>query len=166
VDHLSTSTWLVKYANLGASSNSNLLIMVYGAFLISCQTIGLLWCVSVKEWVGLYRNQEDKLMEWVVSASYFKEFSFSLVQFSIVCIWAFSINPISGRNILPLVKLNHMLRLWNLPHHSHGGYHKLGWTFSLGSVKPNSTYSLKSWINFSLTRRGGGGLRLLPSWHI
>jgi hypothetical protein len=119
-----------------------------------------------KEWVGLYRNQEDKLMEWVVSASYFKEFSFSLVQFSIVCIWAFSINPISGRNILPLVKLNHMLRLWNLPHHSHGGYHKLGWTFSLGSVKPNSTYSLKSWINFSLTRRGGGGLRLLPSWHI
>ena len=26
-----------------------------------------------QEWIGLYRNQEDELLEWVVSASYFRK---------------------------------------------------------------------------------------------
>ena len=41
------------------------------------------------EWVNLYRIQEDKLLEWVVSASYFKEFSFKPVQFSVVIMGTF-----------------------------------------------------------------------------
>lgn len=33
-----------------------------------------------QKWVGLHRNQEAEFPEWVVSASYFKEFIFGLVQ--------------------------------------------------------------------------------------
>ena len=69
-----------------------------------------------KEWIGLYKNQEDKLLEWVVSASYLR--NLVSVQSNLVLrLWALSVNPLLGRNILPLVKLNHMLRMWNLPHH-------------------------------------------------
>lgn len=35
-----------------------------------------------QEWVGLYRNMEDILSEWVVSADYLKEFSSGHVQFN------------------------------------------------------------------------------------
>lgn len=34
------------------------------------------------EWVGLYRNTDDTLHEWVVNAAYLKEISSDLVQFS------------------------------------------------------------------------------------
>lgn len=35
------------------------------------------------EWVGMYRNTEDILPEWVVCASYLKEFSLGPVQFNV-----------------------------------------------------------------------------------
>ena len=38
--------------------------------------------LTSQEWVGLYRNTEDALPEWVVCAGYLKEFSPGPVQFS------------------------------------------------------------------------------------
>ena len=38
--------------------------------------------LTSQEWVGLYRNTEDALPEWVICAGYLKEFSPGLVQFS------------------------------------------------------------------------------------
>jgi hypothetical protein len=35
--------------------------------------------LTLKEWVGLYRNPKDTLHEWVASVSYFKEFSLGYV---------------------------------------------------------------------------------------
>lgn len=36
-----------------------------------------------QEWVGLYKNVEDTMHEWVVCAGYLKDFSFGLVEFSV-----------------------------------------------------------------------------------
>lgn len=35
-----------------------------------------------QQWVGLYRNQEGELLEWVVTACYCKEFGFGPIHFS------------------------------------------------------------------------------------
>jgi len=35
-----------------------------------------------QKWVGLYKNVEDTMHEWVVCVGYLKNFSFSLVKFS------------------------------------------------------------------------------------
>ena len=81
--------------------------------------------------------------------------------------WVFPLNPLSGHNTLPLVKLKRMQGMQKPPQLSRVGWHLLGWThFHMAVVKPKSIYSLENWINFSLTSQGGGGLRLLPSWHM
>ena len=118
------------------------------------------------ECVGLTKNQEDELQEWVVSACYFKERSFGPVNL-VLQLWVFSLSPSLGHNTLPIVKFNCMLGMWSPPRHSRVGCHESGWTnFQVASLIPNSIYSLENWVIFSLTQRGSGGLRLLPSWHI
>ena len=65
-----------------------------------------------KEWIALYKIQEDKL--WVVSASYFKEFSFRPVQFSVVFMGTFP-NSIVGLQYLTLSEVKSYARDVELP---------------------------------------------------
>ena len=67
-----------------------------------------------QEWIGLYRNQEDELLEWVVSASYFRKLVSGQSNL-VLRLWVLSLNPLLGRNTLPLVKLKRMLGMRN-PH--------------------------------------------------
>ena len=49
---------------------------------------------------------------------------------------------------LPQVKLNHVLGMWNPPHHSRVGCHELGWAyFHVATVISYLTHSLKNWIS-------------------
>lgn len=120
-------------------------------------------CTGKGCFVQTSRGQD---VEWVVIAGYFKEFGFRLVHF-IVKLMDISLNSLLSCNILPLMKLNRTLSMRIPPQLSQVGWHKLRWTnFHAAMLKPNSIYSLVNWINYSLTRQGGGGLRILLSWNI
>lgn len=86
----------------------------------------------------------------------------------VLCLWVLYVNPLPGRNTLPLVILNCMQGLRNPPRHFRIICHELGWRdFHVAMLIPILVYSLEDWISFSSTLRGGGGgLRLLPSLHI
>lgn len=98
-----------------------------------------------------------------------QKFSVILGRFILVSsLWVLPLNPLLGCNTLPFVKLIRMLGTWIPPRLSEVGWHELGWTnFHVVVLKPNSIYSLLNWISFSSNQQdGGGGLGLLPSWHI
>lgn len=87
------------------------------------------------------------------------------MQFSVAYMGTFP-KSVVGCNVLSLMNLNRMLGMWNPLRHSRVGCHELGWThFHVAVLIPNSTYYLEIYIILPLTQWGGGGLRLLPTWH-
>lgn len=58
-----------------------------------------------QEWIGLNKNLEDELLEWVASARYCKVFRFGPIQFNENS-WIPSLNPLMGYYTLIEVKPN------------------------------------------------------------
>ena len=66
--------------------------------------------LNSQEWVGLYKNMEDALLEWVNCSGYLKEYRLGHVQFSAEFM---NTSPKStvGSQYSPLPKLNQTLRM-------------------------------------------------------
>lgn len=54
-----------------------------------------------QKWVGLYKNADHTMLQWVVCVGYLRDFRFGPVGFSADFKGA-SLNPMFGRNTLPL----------------------------------------------------------------
>ena len=101
-----------------------------------------------QEWVGMYKNVEDMMPEWVVCAGYLKAFSFGLVEFSAEFMGTFP-NPLLGCNTSPLMRCNPIQGMFYLLLLSQDECLELGWMNSPVEVHVlNSTCSLVNWISF------------------
>ena len=98
------------------------------------------------DWIGLYKNLEDELPEWVVQATLR---TLSMAQFNSMRIsWVPSLNH----------RLNQMQGMRTNPQLSHVKCHMLGWTNYYEVVLiPNSPCSLVHWNNSSSTMHSDGG---------
>ena len=77
------------------------------------------------EWVGLYNNLEDAFLQWVVSARYFKEFSFGPQHFNAKSMGSSPKSRVGSQYFTLMgVKVNVRMRLHLQP--SHDGCHGLG----------------------------------------
>lgn len=96
-----------------------------------------------QKWVGLCTNQEDEFLEWVVSASYFKEVSFGPIQFSVAFMGILP-KSIVGLQYFTLSEVKPYVTDAEPPQHSQVGCLELGWIdIHVATLRPISIYSLK-----------------------
>lgn len=87
------------------------------------------------DWIGLYKNPEDELPEWVASAGNFKNFELGPVQFNTDFMDTFF--------TMLIHRLNQMQEMQTHPQLSHVKCHMLGWTnYHEVVLIPNSPCSL------------------------
>ena len=102
---------------------------------------------------------------WLVHAA-LSEIGFGMVHTIVVFMGIFPTSTVGMHNFT-LNEVTPYIRDTDPLTASQVGWHKLRWTnFHVAMIIPNAIYSLVNWINSSLTRQVGSGLRILLSWNV